>query len=94
MKKLYGFSVIVGECSSLFGSKAMEDVDHDDDREDTGDAIFNSSWLPGGNSKYIHFPLFCQIICCFCFLFFFSLSRNRGLCVQGFIYDFNLMIPV
>lgn len=58
MKKLYDFSVIVGERSSLFGSKVMDDVDDDDDREDTGDAVFNSSWLPGGDSKYIHFTLF------------------------------------
>ncbi|XP_031094669.1 nucleolar complex protein 2 homolog [Ipomoea triloba] len=47
-------SVIVGERSSLFGSKVMDDVDDDDDREDTGDAVFNSSWLPGGNSKTKH----------------------------------------
>lgn len=40
-------SVLVGERTSVFGNK-VENVDHEDDKEESGDAIFSSSWLPGG----------------------------------------------
>lgn len=51
-------SVIVGEDSSIFGSKLPGDDDDDDDdgdddeRDQEGGAVFNSSsWLPGRDSK-------------------------------------------
>ncbi|CAH9138932.1 unnamed protein product [Cuscuta epithymum] len=41
-------SVLVGERSSVFGTK-VEEADHEDNMEEKGDAIFSSSsWLPGG----------------------------------------------
>lgn len=50
-------SVIVGEDSSIFGSKLPgddddDDGDDDDERDQEGGAVFNSSsWLPGRDSK-------------------------------------------
>lgn len=44
-------SVIVGEHSSVFGDKMAESDDDDDTKDGHGAAVFNSSWLPGGDSK-------------------------------------------
>ncbi|KAF2308596.1 hypothetical protein GH714_011070 [Hevea brasiliensis] len=46
-------SVLVGEHSFVFGNKASEMIeDEDDDAEnEKGAAIFSSSWLPGGESR-------------------------------------------
>ncbi|KAM1472528.1 hypothetical protein ACFX13_029474 [Malus domestica] len=43
--------VLVGEHSSVFGSKGRESDEEDDTRDDEGIAAFNSSWLPGKDSK-------------------------------------------
>lgn len=49
------YSVLVGENTIVFGNKASEmNEDEDDDVEnEKGAAIFSSSWLPGGESRYI-----------------------------------------
>lgn len=68
------FSVIVGEDSSIFGSKLPGDDDDDDDddgdddeRDQEGGAVFNSSsWLPGRDSKYVSSPsssILCTCVC-------------------------------
>ncbi|XP_068311021.1 nucleolar complex-associated protein 2-like [Pyrus communis] len=44
-------SVLVGEHSSVFGSKGRESEEEDDTRDDEGIAAFSSSWLPGKDSK-------------------------------------------
>ncbi|KAM2056216.1 hypothetical protein TB2_028372 [Malus domestica] len=43
-------SVLVGEHSSVFGSKGRES-DEDGTRDEEGTAVFSSSWLPGKDSK-------------------------------------------
>lgn len=48
-------SVLVGEKSSIFGTKIPEsDEDEGDSRNEEGAAVFSSSWLPGGDPKYGH----------------------------------------
>ncbi|KAM1998226.1 hypothetical protein EV2_005751 [Malus domestica] len=44
-------SVLVGEHSSVFGSKGQESDEEDDTRDEEGTAVFSSSWLPGKDSK-------------------------------------------
>ncbi|XP_068338305.1 nucleolar complex-associated protein 2 [Pyrus communis] len=44
-------SVLVGEHSSVFGSKGRESDEEDDTRDEEGTAVFSSSWLPGKGSK-------------------------------------------
>ncbi|XP_048324867.2 nucleolar complex-associated protein 2 [Ziziphus jujuba] len=45
-------SVLVGEKSSIFGTKIPEsDEDEGDSRNEEGAAVFSSSWLPGGDPK-------------------------------------------
>lgn len=55
----FGFSsVIVGENSAVFGKNAPSSDDEDDaDRIEKGAAAFNSSWLPGSDSKYVFLSL-------------------------------------
>ncbi|KAA8549601.1 hypothetical protein F0562_001381 [Nyssa sinensis] len=47
-------SVLVGEHSSVFGSKTPEDDEDNDARDEKGAAVFSSSWLPGSGSKTKH----------------------------------------
>lgn len=55
-------SVLVGSHSSLFGKKTSEDSD-DEEEDDTanvdGATVFNSSWIPGSDSKYERTTLTC-----------------------------------
>ncbi|XP_048425591.1 nucleolar complex-associated protein 2-like isoform X2 [Pyrus x bretschneideri] len=44
-------SVLVGEHSSVFGSKGRESDEEDDTKDDEGIAAFRSPWLPGKDSK-------------------------------------------
>ncbi|XP_070674109.1 nucleolar complex-associated protein 2-like isoform X2 [Malus domestica] len=44
-------SVLVGEHSSVFGSKGRESDETDDTRDNEGIAAFSLSWLPGKDSK-------------------------------------------
>lgn len=44
-------SVLVGEHSSVFGKKISESDEEDDAWNEEGASVFNSSWLPGGDSK-------------------------------------------
>lgn len=55
----FGFSsVIVGEDSAVFGKNAPSSDEEDDaDRIEKGAAAFNSSWLPGSDSKYVFLSL-------------------------------------
>jgi nucleolar complex protein 2 len=48
-----GFSVRVGEHSSVFGNKIPKIDEEADARNEEGATIFNSSWLPGIDSKYV-----------------------------------------
>ncbi|KAM1055234.1 hypothetical protein ACFX13_029473 [Malus domestica] len=43
-------SVLVGEHSSVFGSKGRES-DEDGTRDEEGTAVFSSSWLPGLSAR-------------------------------------------
>uniref|UniRef100_A0A5B6YU92 Nucleolar complex protein 2 n=1 Tax=Davidia involucrata TaxID=16924 RepID=A0A5B6YU92_DAVIN len=47
-------SVLVGEHSSVFGSKTPENDEDDDARDEEGAAVFSSSWLPGSGSETKH----------------------------------------
>ncbi|XP_048425596.1 uncharacterized protein LOC125470488 [Pyrus x bretschneideri] len=47
---LIASSVLVGEHSSVLGSKGRES-NEDDTRDEEGTAVFSSSWLPGKDSK-------------------------------------------
>ncbi|KAM1055235.1 hypothetical protein ACFX15_028282 [Malus domestica] len=48
---LIASSVLVGEHSSVFGSKGRESDETDDTRDNEGIAAFSLSWLPGKDSK-------------------------------------------
>lgn len=45
-------SVVVGEDSSVFGDEIPASDEEDAGKNEDGTAVFNSSWLPGNNSKY------------------------------------------
>ncbi|KAL2968628.1 hypothetical protein AAZX31_15G038400 [Glycine max] len=52
-------SVLVGDESSKFGNEISESDEEDARKNEDGDAVFSSSWLPGNDSKYDSlFPFF------------------------------------
>ncbi|ONH99156.1 hypothetical protein PRUPE_6G014700 [Prunus persica] len=48
---LFESSVLVGEHSSVFGSKVRESDEEYDPKDEEGTTVFSSSWLPGTDSK-------------------------------------------